>query len=261
MSKGMLIDITACTGCRACVTACRTKNRLDAPPGARLSETDFTVLEHRDKLAVRRMCYHCNDPACVSVCPVAAMVKTPEGPVVYDRHRCMGCRYCMVACPHGVPTFEWHERMPSIRKCSFCPDHVAAGRPPPCATACPTEATLFGDRDSLIKAATARIDARPERYSPGIWGRDVAGGTSVMFLSPVPFDRLGLRTDLGPDPLGRATGRILALVPGTAATVVTVLGGTYWLYRRREAVAAEETLATARDGATAAARDGRGGGR
>lgn len=242
MPMGMLIDITACTGCRACVAACRQKNRLDAPPGSRLSETDFTVLEHRAGFAVRRMCYHCNDPACASACPVAAIVKTKEGPVVYDEHRCMGCRYCMVACPHGVPTFEWHARMPRVRKCSFCPDAVAKGNPPPCAVACPTEATLFGDRDRLIEAAQARIEANPDRYHDGIWGRDVAGGTSIMFLSPVPFEKLGFRTDLGPEPLGNATGRVLALVPGTAATVVTVLGGTYWFFRRREAVAAQEAL-------------------
>ena len=240
MKYGMLVDVTLCVDCGACVAACRKRNELPGPPGQVLSESDFTVLEHHSGLTVRRLCYHCNDPACVTACPVAALIKTEEGPVTYDPGRCMGCRYCMMACPHGLPTFEWFSRTPRIRKCRFCPEDVQNGQPPPCAAACPTEATLFGERVALIKVGLERIRRAPDRYFPDIWGRDTAGGTSVMFLAPVPFDQLGLRTDLGPEPLGTLTGRLLALVPGTALSVTTVLGATYWLYRRREAVKRQE---------------------
>lgn len=240
MPKAMLIDLTSCTNCRACVTACREKNALPGNPGLRLSATDFTVLDHRHGVPVRRLCLHCVEPACASACPVGALYKTADGPVAYDEGKCMGCRYCMVACPHTVPTFEWASRVPAIRKCTFCADRLADELPPACATACPTEATLFGERDTMLRAAVARMESRPGRYVPEVWGRTQAGGTSILYLSAIPFDRLGFRTDLDPQPLGVATGRVLSLVPGIASTVAVTLGGTYWLFRRREAVKAAE---------------------
>jgi formate dehydrogenase iron-sulfur subunit len=240
VAKAMLIDVTSCNGCRACTNACRERNRMEGPAGTRLSANDFTVLESREGRFVRKLCMHCVDPACATACPVGALVKTPDGPVVYNEDRCMGCRYCMVACPHGVPAFEWDSRVPRIRKCRFCDDLVAEGKPPACATACPTEATLFGERDRIIATAMARMESRPGRYLAGLYGRDEAGGTSILYLSDVPFEKLAFRVDLEPQPLGLATGRVLSLVPAIAGTVVTFLGGTYWLYRRREEVAAME---------------------
>jgi len=102
---------------------------------------------------MRRLCMNCAEPACASVCPVAALRKTPEGPVIYEASRCMGCRYCMVACPFSVPKYEWNQLAPRVQKCTMCASRVVAGKPTACAEICPTGATKFGDRDELIAEA------------------------------------------------------------------------------------------------------------
>ena len=84
---------------------------------------------------------------------MAALQKTAAGPVVYDEDRCMGCRYCMVACPFQVPTYEWEARLPKVRKCDMCSDKIAAGGVTRCSEACPYEATITGERDELIAQA------------------------------------------------------------------------------------------------------------
>lgn len=243
--NGMLIDITKCIGCNACREACSTKNGLPALP---ISDQDaeplraglFTVVQKRGDLNVRRLCMNCLDPACVSVCPVGAFRKLASGPVTYDVKRCMGCRYCMVACPFGVPTYEWQSRWPKVNKCNFCADRVSAGKSSACAEACPTGATLFGDRAELIAEARKRIAENPGTYFDHIYGLQEVGGTSILFLSPVSFEKLGFRTDLPQDALPELTFRVLSKTPHLFALGATLLGGVYWITKRREDVAREE---------------------
>jgi formate dehydrogenase iron-sulfur subunit len=193
---------------------------------------DVQVVEEDGELHrvfVKRQCMHCVDPACVSACPVGALQKTDEGPVVYDCTRCIGCRYCMVACPFGVPKFEWGEPLPKIQKCTFCADRQAEGLEPACSAACPTGALTFGDRDALIAEAEARIEANPDLYVPHVYGRDEVGGTSWLYLSPVPFEELGfpaLKTE-SVTALSEAVATFGTA--GVAAGVTFLLGGLYFL--------------------------------
>ncbi len=115
MVLGILTDVTRCVGCRACVYACKEINDLPRDDAHMLNSGTWTVVEGRGGLNVRRQCMHCLDPACVSVCPVGALRKTPEGPVVYDEDACMGCRYCMVACPYRVPKYVWDTVLPGMQ--------------------------------------------------------------------------------------------------------------------------------------------------
>ncbi|HEY6950990.1 MAG TPA: 4Fe-4S dicluster domain-containing protein, partial [Bacteroidota bacterium] len=162
--KAMLIDLTLCVGCNSCQAACKQANRLPDNEEKKLSATAYTALEEHDGVFVRRMCQHCESPTCVSVCPVGALEKTAEGPVVYDENKCIGCRYCMQACPFQVPRYEWSSTYPRIQKCVFCHDRITNGLQPACAEACPTGATKYGDRDELVAEALGRINAEPAKY-------------------------------------------------------------------------------------------------
>ena len=156
----------------------------------------MTVVLTRDDKFMRRLCMNCNDPSCASVCPVGALQKTALGPVTYDASKCMGCRYCMVACPFSVPKYEWGKLVPKVQKCTMCPDRVAQGKQTACAEICPTGATKFGERDELIAEAQKRIRDNPGNYVDHIYGLEEVGGTSVLLLSAVPFETFGYRTNL-----------------------------------------------------------------
>jgi len=183
---------------------------------------------------------HCVEPTCASVCPVGALHKTALGPVVYDAEKCMGCRYCMQACPFQVPVYEWHSRLPKVRKCDMCYDRQRAGKPTACAEACPTGATTCGERDALIAEAQRRIAEKPHDYYQRIYGLKEAGGTSVLYLSAVPFEQIGLRTRLPQEPLPALTWRVLSAVPNVVSIGSVLLGGVWWITNRRDAVAREE---------------------
>lgn len=238
--KGLLIDITKCIGCGACREACREKNGNPESTDRELSEHTFTVVKTVGEVNYRRMCMHCMDPACASACPVGALRKTALGPVTYDAGRCIGCRYCMVACPFGVPRYEWSKALPRVRKCTFCADRLAAGKGSACSEACPTGATLFGERDELIREARARLASEPGKYVDRIYGLEEVGGTCTLFLSPVPFEKLGMRTDLGKDPLPLYTFRVLSKIPHFVGFGGVLLGGVWWITNRRNEVAAAE---------------------
>jgi formate dehydrogenase iron-sulfur subunit len=239
--KGLLIDITRCIGCNACSENCKEVNDLPPKIDDRLAQDTWTMVEDKGEgRYVRQLCRHCEDPACVSVCPVAAIRKTENGPVIYKKDVCLGCRYCMMACPFGVPTFEWHSYNPRIRKCTLCATRIEEGQSTGCTDACPTEATVFGNRDELISIAKARIAAEPKKYQPYIFGENEVGGTSVMFLSAIPFEELGFRTYLESEPLPERTWQVLKHVPNIVVLGIGFLGGTYWLFRRREKVATHE---------------------
>ncbi len=237
--KGILVDITKCIGCGACEKACKMRNDLPLELEKNLSATAYTVVEERlPSTYVRRMCMHCEEPTCVSVCPVGALTKTSIGPVIYDKDKCIGCRYCMFSCPFHVPRYQWDKVVPYIQKCYMCYDRVEEGSEPACTAACPTGASIFGDRDDLIKEAKKRIAEKPDKYVNHIFGLEEVGGTSVLYLSNVPFEKLGYPFDVKlPDkPLPKYTWAVLDKVPTVILVGGVVLTGVWWITSRRDEV-------------------------
>ncbi len=244
MAKAILYDSTLCVGCRACETACAERWHLpyDKTIAAeeKLSAHKNTAIQTFGEHFSRRLCMHCEDPTCASVCPVGAFTKTALGPVVYDEDKCMGCRYCMTACPFQVPTYEWGKLLPKVKKCDMCYERQSKGQLTACSEACPTEATICGERDQLVAIARKRMADKPGGYYPGIYGLNEVGGTSVLMLSAVPFEQIGLKSKLPHEALPPLTWHVLSMIPDIAIAGGVMLGGVYWLAHRREKVAAEE---------------------
>ena len=245
MSKALLYDATLCIGCKQCEQACAEQNKLPYNDTVAAEEVQsahkYTVVLNKNEKFMRRLCMNCNDPSCASVCPVGAFKKTKEGPVVYEASRCMGCRYCLLACPFGVPKYEWEKALPLVRKCTMCGERVTAGKQTACAEACPTGATKFGDRDELLDEARQRIRQEPGKYVAHIFGEHEVGGTSVLMLSSVPFEQFGFNTELPREPLPMLTYRVLERVPDFVPLGGILLGGIYWITHRREEVALAES--------------------
>jgi formate dehydrogenase iron-sulfur subunit len=266
----MLTDLTRCIGCRSCQVACKQWNRLPAeitqqtgtyenPP--RLSSKTWSLVQVREVSYnggiawsfAKRQCMHCQEPACAAACIVGALHKTAEGPVIYDDYKCIGCRYCTLACPFGVPTFEWDKAIPYIRKCQMCADRIAEGWTPSCAKACPSSAITFGERSALLQDARARIQAHPDKYVDHIYGEHEVGGTSIMYISHIPFDLVGFPT-LGSEPVPRYAEVAMAAVPPAVMVVSAAMAGIYWITRRRDkmmsqaaSVSAEQQSEATRD--------------
>jgi formate dehydrogenase iron-sulfur subunit len=140
----------------------------------------------------------------------------------------------MVACPFGVPKFEWDQALPKIQKCTLCADRQEIGLAPACAAACPTGALLFGDRDELIAEAEARLKAEPERYYQHIYGKDEIGGTSWLYLSSVPFAKLGFPA-LEAEPVTELSEAVATYgTVGVGAGVTLLLGGLYYWFKERK---------------------------
>jgi Fe-S-cluster-containing dehydrogenase component len=205
---GVLVDTGVCIGCRKCEWACSKKNfNPEADPvffddknvfkdHRRPNALAYTVVNEfrgpepgSHPFTMKVQCMHCNDPACVSACIVGALKKCEFGPVTYDASKCIGCRYCMVACPFQIPAYEYFNAFdPQVRKCSFCYDRIVEERKrPACVEVCPSEALTFGTRRELIDMAHSRIRAHPERYVDHVYGELELGGTSWMYLSPIDF--------------------------------------------------------------------------
>jgi len=235
----MLIDITKCIGCRACEQACKETHGFPQEHEATLSATALTVVQERGDRFVRRLCMHCQNPACVSACPVGALKKTAQGAVRYEGGKCIGCRYCMLACPFDVPKYEWNKLAPYVTKCDMCAERVQAGGAPACVEACPVGATIFGDREELLAEAQKRIRENPA-YVNHIYGSEEVGGTSVFFLSDVPFEKLGFITAPQTQPLPVLTAGALGEVPTVVMVGGSLLAGLYWFTQRRQQVAAAE---------------------
>jgi formate dehydrogenase iron-sulfur subunit len=246
--KGLLIDLTKCVGCRACVLGCRELHGQPAeqPPrgyhvrgayrsGDELTATSWTVIEDYDGKFVRRLCQHCVRPACVAACMVGALSKSALGPVVYDDKKCCGCRYCIQACPYQVPKYEWTKIVPYMRKCDMCSGRVAQGQQTQCAEVCPTGATLFGERDALLEEARKRL-REDSAYVHRIYGETELGGTSVLYITDVPFEKLGFITP----PSDRPMPTLMAAGMEESHSVVLIggplLAGLYWITQRRRAV-------------------------
>lgn len=238
-SFGVLTDLSACVGCRCCEQACNEANKLPPPavpfdaaavPGVRRrpGKSSFTAVSTYAEPArpvgqvhVKTQCMHCIEPACASACPVRALRRTEEGAVLYDETVCMGCRYCMLACPFGIPSYEYESALePRVRKCVLCIDRIRKeGGVPACVAACPAQASTFGKRTDLLRLARERIVAPKSEYVDHIYGEHEAGGTSWMYISKVPFAALGFPTDVETRPYVELTKGALRSVP-----LVLVLG-------------------------------------
>ena len=281
MSYAKLIDTTRCIGCKACQVSCKEWNDRDGEETqlpeeflgmqnpARLSSNTYMLLTHHEiddpnapggfrSIFTKRQCMHCNDPACVSACPVTALRKDSEGPVVYHPDICIGCRYCMWACPFGAISSDWSSLTPKISKCTLCVDRLhpvapvecngeklseaeskqftAAFAVPACVKQCPADALDFGDRDEMLKTARGRIQAGKGKYVDYIYGEKEAGGTATLYLSAVPFEQLGL-PNVGTDSFPGRSVAALRAVPPAVIAIGAFLGSVFALGRRRLAVA------------------------
>lgn len=256
MTWAILTDTTLCVGCEECVKACKAENHLgkDVPRRWKrriddLSSTRYTTIVRHPQdpsVFVRQQCRHCVEPACASACLVGALQKTAEGPVIYDSDKCMGCRYCMMSCPYGIPRYAWEEPVPYVRKCHMCYERVRGGNQPACVEACPEKATIFGERDALIEEAHRRIRENPGRYVDKVFGETEVGGTSVIYVSDKPLDFLAFKPELGDVPLPKLTWAALSKVPPIVVGMGAVMTGTWWIIGRRmklaeEAAEAEKT--------------------
>ena len=238
----ILTDLTKCVGCEACVWACKEINGLprSGSPDT-LDAYTWTALERHGTVNARRQCMHCLDPACASACPIGAIEVQEDGAVWYHVDRCFGCRYCLVACPFQVPKYQWDKAVPLMQKCIFCFEkRLKEGRQPACTDACPAGATIFGERDDLLREARSRILNNPGRYVDHIYGEHEAGGTSVMYLSPVPFAELGFKVDVEHNPYPKLTWNVLEKLPIVVTTGAALMAGIWWLTKRREDVEREE---------------------
>jgi formate dehydrogenase iron-sulfur subunit len=285
--KSTLIDITRCIGCRACQVACKHQNNRDGEETelewnlglqnpATLSAKTLTLITFHelpneaapgglDYLFTMRRCLHCLEPACVSACPTTALNRQPDGTVSYSETKCIGCRYCIWACPWGVPTTQWDTLTPKIQKCTNCADRSDFPVPqsrngqtltedeskrfrektviPACVKACPADALRFGERDEMLQEARNRITNRPEKYVDHIYGEKEAGGTSVLYLSSVPFEKLGFPS-LDSKPYPGLSATALHSVPPAVLAVGALLAGTYHFLKRKTAAMAQRRMET-----------------
>ena len=210
---GLLYDATLCIGCKTCMVACNEANGLPADTTGSpaklyhkpidLSEKAKTVIklyaQDGEQSFVKAQCMHCVDPACASACMLGALKKREFGIVTYDPDLCVGCRYCEVACPFNVPKFEWSSAAPKIVKCELCKERLAAGKEPACTEVCPRHAVIFGQRTDLLDEAHRRLHDTPDRYVQKVYGEADGGGTQVLYLSHVPFEKVGFPA-LGEEP-------------------------------------------------------------
>jgi len=239
----ILNDTTKCIGCEECVTACKKINNTGEDKPWRwqdkiddLSASRWTtIIRKPDNQFIRHQCRHCLEPACASACLVGALTKTPEGAVVYDKEKCMGCRYCMMSCPFGIPRYSWSSTVPYIQKCILCYDNIKSGKisEPACITACPAQATIYGERKELLAEAHHRIKNYPDRYVNKVFGEEEVGGTSILYVSSLNLDFLGLNKELGETALPDKTWGALKIVPGLFSGVGIVMGGIWWIIERR----------------------------
>ncbi len=190
---GMVIDLQKCReqkDCTDCLRACRLAHNIPQIPDPAhevkwiweepfdkvfpFQQTDFTRQAYSGHL-LPILCNHCANPACVRVCPTAATWKREDGIVMMDWHRCIGCRYCMAACPYGSRSFNWSDPRPYIHptnaefptrtkgvveKCNFCEERLANGQPPACVAACKDKALVFGNLDDENSEVRQLLRAR-----------------------------------------------------------------------------------------------------
>jgi formate dehydrogenase iron-sulfur subunit len=259
---GVLFDASRCIGCRKCEAACNQVNELPKPAKPfddltvldatrRTTATAYTIVNkytpETGKPPVFRkiQCNHCIDPACASACFVSAFKKSETGAVVYDASVCVGCRYCMVACPFNIPTYEYDKPLtPRVMKCTMCQPRLLEGKLPGCVEACPKEALVFGKRRDLITIAWERIGSAPGRYVEHVYGEREMGGTSWLTIAPKPsFASIGMDENLGTASAPELTSGALAAVPAVAGIWPVLLTGIYAITKRKDKIAESEKRA------------------
>jgi formate dehydrogenase iron-sulfur subunit len=251
---GVLVDTTVCIGCRRCEYAC--KKAHDIPAGNEQDYNDRSVFDHLRRpsvesltvvnqfdnnsqvqpLTVKAQCMHCDHPACVSACIVGAFSKQENGSVIWDSSKCIGCRYCLVACPFQVPAFEYQKALePRIMKCDFCFERTKDGKLPACVAICPVEALTYGKRYELVKLAHKKINENPEHYIDHVYGEHEVGGTSWMYLASREFDTLAFPVHNNKPAPGASESLQHAIfkyfIP--PASLFALLGGIMWLGKKK----------------------------
>lgn len=245
---GVLVDTTLCIGCRSCEEACAGAHDLPVPnisddsvfkERRDTSVTQWTVVNRykteKGEVFAKKQCMHCGQPGCVAACLVKAMKKREEGSVTWDTN-CMGCRYCMVSCPFDIPKFEYNSWNPRIQKCNLCWEQLRKRERPACVEACPQEALLFGTRRELIEEARGRIYREPKKYVHHIYGEYEVGGTSYLYISAVPFEQIGFKTDVGTIAYPEYTTGFLYSVPIVLILWPAFLMGLSYLTKREEEI-------------------------
>ncbi len=214
----------------------------------------------------KRSCMHCVDPGCVSVCPVSSLTRDPlTGIVSYNADVCIGCRTCMTGCPYNVPQYDYDNPIGQIHKCQMCNqkgvERISKGGMTGCAEACPTGATLFGSREALLAEAKRRIALKPgeiynypmgdvrkpnkfhekavPQYQSHVWGEKEAGGTNVMHLSAISYDKLSM-PPLGERSAASISEGVQSTVYAYMALPAMALGGLSWIVRRNTEVANQD---------------------
>jgi formate dehydrogenase iron-sulfur subunit len=257
-SMGVLHDISRCIGCRKCEAACNEVNEL-LPPDRPFDDLSVLAQERRTHantytivnqfnrtdsqlpVFVKKQCNHCKEPACASACFVKALTKSETGAVVYDASLCVGCRYCMIACPFNIPAYEYDNPFtPEVTKCTLCQPRIKKGLLPGCVEICPKEALTFGTRDELIKIARQRIKNFPDRYVDHIYGEHEMGGCNWLYISNAPFSDLGMNEDLGITPAPALTSGALAAVPVIVSLWIVFINGIHAISKRKEQIATDE---------------------
>lgn len=280
----ILFDNTRCIGCRSCEEACEDQNASKKRKWSKESNNNFRkppdelscdkwihmsshklplkpdvkrrqfnwddapeLMEEGQYSFSRHACMHCIEPACESACIVGALKKQDNGPVIYDPEKCIGCRYCMIACPFSIPKWEWHKALPYIRKCTMCYDLQKAGKIPACVENCPGNgedgpALTFGNRDALLYEAEKRIHENKDRYYPHIFGRDELGGTGVLYimdknLTPV---EIGFPANLGLRSIPDFSKSPQSTVPYWIGGLGAFFTGLNWIIKRRNKLTTEE---------------------
>jgi Fe-S-cluster-containing dehydrogenase component len=288
---GLLYDANLCVGCKACVAACKTAN--ENPPefstedrlwDTPLDTSGYTfniikmyrngTMEQKDAeingyAFMKTSCMHCADPSCVSACPVSAMTKNPvTGVVGYDAGICIGCRYCVAACPFGIPKYQYDQPAGKIGKCELCRHRHKDGKYSACAEVCPTGATLFGRTEDLLVEAKRRLALKPGepakfprghlraanlksapngiqwkdepdqsyetpagKYIQHVYGEKEYGGTQVLKLSGVPFVKVGM-PDLPPEAAASHSETIQTMLYGGLALPLAALGALTYVAKR-----------------------------
>lgn len=245
---GILVDIIKCSGCEQCVAACIRENHLNIEKAQtdrvksldQLSSNILLSIQEveKDKFA-RKSCMHCVDPSCVSACLVGGLTKTEAGPVIYDESKCIGCRYCMIACPFEIPKYQWEKQAPLMKKCEMCFDRIADGMQPACVDACPNNALLFDKREKLIDFAKMKI--KKGGYINHIYGEKEFGGTSVMYISDVSLEKLGWPKNFD-EAIPEITDPLIEKTPVIGLSVASSLIGLNWIIGRRNKLAKQKKV-------------------